>query len=595
MTPRPAPAAPFMLLLRCHARQALRGLPEGRAAWLRSLVGAGATGAVVAFVMISSYRDLAPMLIHATRTSGAAGHLPSMLGGYASALDAVLIILGAGSFARIVHTPDMEILASAPIPARIVVAAQAIRFAASLSALFLALGIPIVALVAAPLSLGVAGFAACACIITTIALAPLSVGLLLGVILLRAIPAAHARGAIALLAPTIGSLFVLVSHLIAHLSSRGTVGVAGTVGSVAAAVARAWGVSPFTWDGRALAAVFAHHMASAVLYAGGDLLVAACTGLLGWALARDLFAAGWAAYTEQPGEGRRRVRHGAATATGATPDAAAVVALMAVAPLPMAAARGVPWRVLVGREWRLARRDGIARGRALTAICPLLVAIGTALSAAVLLSEHRGRALARLLGAVPHLQAAALGATIYDVAVLMSCGGLMVALVDAAWAREMPSLDVLASAPLSSATIVGALGLAYAAPVALLAALCVAGGALALPLPVAAPILSCAIIASGLAMLSCLSILANALWPARGRPAELVPQTLRARIALGVADLAVSLWSGLFIAVALALLTLRHPALAVACAMIAVVVAVVIVLLAVRTASRALDRLYTNS
>jgi len=573
------PVSQLTLLLRWQARLAVRGLPEGRPALLRSLAIAAVALPIALISLAPSYREVAASVLHALHAAHGAGWLPLICGRALSVVDATVFFFGSVFIAQIVNSNEMRVCAPAPVPARTIVAAQAVWLTACLCAFVFVFLAPLVALLALPAHLGWGGVIACLVIILTAAVLPLSVALLLAVILLRLIPASHARGTIALLAPVLGCTVGLASRVIASLSS------ASWLGRASAPVARAWEDSPFTWDGRALAAVLVAHPTDVVRYAAGSLIVAAATTALAWTLAHNLLSAGWFAYTAQASEGRD-------TRPGRTarvrPDVATIVASSALA----LARRPLSWRALLTKEWRVARRESATRGRVLIGPYSMAAVVPGALLTAKSVGRHGVKALSPVLPAALHAQPALVGAAIYDVTVLFSCGSLMVALIDAAWAREMGARDVMARAPLGPALVLSMLGLFYVTPCAVLAALLVAAGTMLLSTPVLAPIVVCVIIASDLVMLASVALSANVAWPARDRPTGLVPQTWRARITMGLGDLAVSSVCSGF--VTLALLSLRHPLVVAILTSIPVVLAVGVIALCMRTGSRALDRLYTR-
>ena len=254
------PVSQLTLLLRWQARLAVRGLPEGRPALLRSLAIAAVALPIALISLAPSYREVAASVLHALHAAHGAGWLPLICGRALSVVDATVFFFGSVFIAQIVNSNEMRVCAPAPVPARTIVAAQAVWLTACLCAFVFVFLAPLVALLALPAHLGWGGVIACLVIILTAAVLPLSVALLLAVILLRLIPASHARGTIALLAPVLGCTVGLASRVIASLSS------ASWLGRASAPVARAWEDSPFTWDGRALAAVLVAHPTDVVRY-----------------------------------------------------------------------------------------------------------------------------------------------------------------------------------------------------------------------------------------------------------------------------------------------------------------------------------------
>jgi len=571
---------------------ALRGLPRGWTAWARLLLGGALALALFGPVVASWYgretAHLAHLLLGGPRGREGA---TTLLARGAALISAAMLILESISYAQIVHHPDMETLARTPLPPRTILAARACAGYAAVAPLLFAASLPLVVGLDRALGLGWGALGAALALLLLLPVLPVAGAALLAVILLRLVPASHARGLTAFLAP----LLVCGAGVVSTLRGHAATDAGGDAGVVAWAAA-AWTDSPLAWAGRALAALATNQPLPALLAAGGTLTLALAAVGLASILSRDLFAAGVATYRGAPGRGRRP--HGPRRPRGLTAAVSFNAADVVWAPAPAAArARrdSSAWRPLLGKEWRLSRRDGTTRGR----LAFGLVGVAVAFSTGIELAGARGSAapFAGTLGAGTigtALIAAVTGASLY-VLLLFSVGGLLSALLEVAWAREALAREVLARSPLPPRQMLLALGAFYAVPGIILAVVLAAAGTLLLGRSAVDILVTVPALAGGLAMLCGATLAAGAIWPARNASTTLVPHSLRARLAIGAADILVSIACEAPLTLALALAGTRQPVLALAVALVPLVLAAVLLALLLRIATRRLDRLLTGA
>jgi len=558
------------LLLRLQGRLALRGLPYGWTAWARLLFGGALALALLGPAAGHWYARETAHLTHLFLGGprGRAGAAALLARGAALA-SAAILILDSIAYAQIVHHPDIETLARTPLAPRTILAARAGAGYAMAAPLLLVASLPLV--VGLDRSLGLGWGALCA-----------------GLALLLLLPA---RGLTAFLAP----LLVCGAGVASTLQGHGAHDASGVTGIIAS-VSTAWTDSPLAWVGRALAEVATDQPLGALRNVGRTIALASAAMGLAAILARDLFAAGVVAYRAAPSGSQRRAR-GSRTAVRPTvsPSIAAVVRAPTLAG-PRVSRDASPWRPLLGKEWRLSRRDGTMRGR----LAFGLVGVALAFSTGIELAGARGAdppSTAAMDTVMAALTAGATSAGLY-ILLLFGVGGLLSALLEAAWAREAAARDVLARSPLPLPRVLLALGAFYAVPGILGALALATAGTLLLGRPVIDIALAAPALAGGLAMLCGATLTATSIWPARNAsttPVTLVPHSWRARVVMGAADILVSIACEVPLTVALTLAGARQPALALAVALVPLGLAAAVLTLCLRVATRRLDRLLTNA
>jgi len=585
---RRSPGAPshLLLLLRLQGRVALRGAPCGWAEWARLLLGGALVLALLGPAVASWYARETVYLAHLFLRSpkGQAG-AAILLARDAALVSAAVLVLDSIAYAQVVHHPDMETLARTPLAPRTILAARVCASYATVAPLLLAASLPLVVGLDRALALGWGALGAALVLLLLLPALPIAGAALLAVILLRLVPASYARGLTAFLAPLLVCGAGVASTLQGHVASD-----AGIVASVGAA----WTDSPLTWVGSALTAVVADRPGDALLDAGGTVALALAVGGLASILARDLFAAGVVAYRDTSAGPRRRPYRPRVPALAVVRPVADIVwAPVPAAPRPRRVASA--WRPLLGKEWRLSRRDGTTRGRLAFGLVGVTLAFSTGIELAGARGADAPSIAAVSAGAIgAALLAAATDAGLY-VLLLFSVGGLLSALLEAAWAREAAARDVLARSPLSPRQVLLALGAFYAVPGILGAVALVTAGTLLLGRSAVDILLATPALAGGLAMLCGVTLAANAVWPARNASTTLVPHSWRARLAMGVADILVSIACEIPLTLALALAHARQSALALAVALVPLVLAAALLALLLRVATRRLDRLLTGA
>jgi len=581
-------------LVRLQVLLAVRGLPEGRGP--RARAGAVAVIGLAFFILTlrPTYTMAKLAIVHAAAGPHANVALTALLGRVSALSGASCFVLSAVLYAQIVNRPDMRVQAASPLSSRLIIATTALGAVVVLSVLLFILAVPLIAILADPLSLGPFGvLAACLVLLTGPAL-PASLGLLLAIVLLRVIPAARARGLTAFLGSLISVTIGLSARLITHFSPRGPLGDAATT------ITRLWDESPLTWDGRALAAVARRDVGAALVNYGAVCALTVALLALCAVGGRNLLSAGWFAYTTVDDGPDPMVRRWWPWARRPARIPAPLADALVV-PLPRALSQGTAeWRLLLAKERVLAWRDGGLKGRAMLGIYSILMVTTAAFAGASALSArelrfaaHSPRGIGRFFPPM------VLNGVIVYAAVVISCGGLLVALVDGAWAREMGVRGIMARTPLTPARILGALGLFYIVPCAALELGLMTIGTLGLALP-ATMIASLAPVAiSALAALAALTLTANVVWPGRAPGAEAggsagaVHQSWRARSAASVADMVIGVAATVFV---LALLLARRHLLATLCIDSAsVATAVLIIVLCRGIATRAHTRRYSGA
>jgi len=583
-----------MTLLRLQILLALRALPEGRAQRVRTVIVALVGLILMVGALRQSYASMDAALLRVVNGPHALVALTTLMGRVSALAGSFFFIISAVLYAQIVNRPDMRIQAASPLSPRLIIAIAAFGAAVILSVSLLILAVPLIILMAGPLSLGPPGILAACLIVLTAPALPASCGLLLAIVLLRVIPAARARTLTALLGPLISVTIGLSARLIVHFSPHGPLGL------VSRTLTRLWDESPLTWDGWALAAVARADAGAALARYGALCALTAAILALCAVCGRGLLAAGWAAYSGIDGGPTSTVRpwwpwaRHPARVPGPCAEAL-------VAPLPRApSGGGAEWRALLAKEWVLARRDGFLKGKALFGVYSVAMVMTPALIGATTLNARWVRMIAHghhvLIRLFPPM---VLGGLIIYTTALISCGGLLVALVDGAWAREMGVRGILARTPLAPARILGALGFFYMLPCVALALGLMALGTVAVDLPWTIIIALVPVAASSLTILAALTLTANVAWPGRapeadsGGSAGPVPQSWRARAAAGIADLAIACGAT---TVVLALLLARRHLWATLCIDSAVVVlALLVIALCRRIATRALTRHYSGA
>jgi len=580
------------LLLRLQGRLALRGLPYGWTAWARLLFGGALALALLGPAAGHWYARETAHLTHLflggprERADAAA-----LLARGAALASAAILILDSIAYAQIVHHPDMETLARTPLAPRTILAARACAGYAMAAPLLLVASLPLVVGLDRSLGLGWGALYAGLALLLLLPVLPIAGAALLAVVLLRLAPASHARGLTAFLAP----LLVCGAGVASTLQGHGAHDAGGVTGIVAS-VSTAWTDSPLAWVGRALAEVATDQPLGALRNVGRTVALASAAMGLAAILARDLFAAGVVAYRAAPSGSQRRAR-GSRTAVRPTvsPSIAAVVRAPTLAG-PRVSRDASPWRPLLGKEWRLSRRDGTMRGR----LAFGLVGVALAFSTGIELAGARGAdppSTAAMDTVMAALTAGATSAGLY-ILLLFGVGGLLSALLEAAWAREAAARDVLARSPLPLPRVLLALGAFYAVPGILGALALATAGTLLLGRPVIDIALAAPALAGGLAMLCGATLTATSIWPARNAsttPVTLVPHSWRARVVMGAADILVSIACEVPLTVALTLAGARQPALALAVALVPLGLAAAVLTLCLRVATRRLDRLLTNT
>ncbi len=593
------PGAPshLLLLLRLQSRVALRGMPCGWAAWARLLLGGALVLALLGPSIASWYARETVYLAHLFLRSprGQAG-AATLLARDAALASAAVLILDSIAYAQVVHHPDMETLARTPLAPRTILAARVCASYATVAPLLLAAALPLVVGLDRALGLGWGALGAALALLLLLPLLPIAGAALLAVILLRLVPASRARGLTAFLAPLLVCGAGVASTLQGHAANE-----AGGDAGIVVWVGVAWTDSPLAWAGRALAAVATSQPSLALLTAGGTAALALAVGGLAAILARDLFAAGVVAYRGAPGRARRpRVRGPRGASTTVSLNAVDV----ARTPAPAAPRRSrvaAAWRPLLGKEWRLSRRDGTTRGRLIFGLVGVTVAFSSGMELAGTRGGEApsiaavGAGAAGAAGAIAAALVAAATSAAFYILLLFSVGGLLSALLEAAWAREAEAREVLARSPLPLRRALLALGAFYAVPGVVCAVVLAAVGTLLLGHSAVDILLAAPALAGGLAMLCGATLAASAVWPARNASTTLVPHSWRARLAIGAADTLVSIACDVPLTLALALAGARQPALALAVALVPLGLAAVLLALCLRVATRGLDRLFTGA
>ncbi len=576
-----------MLLLRLHALLLLRSLPEGGWARVRrgivSIVGL----ALIVIAFRPTYTVIDTHVIHAAYTHDT-GTIARTLAGISGWAGAAFFFFGTITCAQIVYTLDMRVFAATPVSPRLIMGAAALSMLTFFSLALCALTIPIVLALIQAHVLGWGSAIACLVIVLSMPALPFACGLLLSVVLLLFIPASRMRAIVSLLAPMISGTLGVTLRLVLLLAPR------GAAGAMAYSLLRLWDISPFTWDGRALAAIISHEWPSALALAGETILLTIIVLAVASIGARDLLAAGLAAYTEDADTRRARPRRGLARpiplATALVGPGARVSALSRRAPDNVSPRSGQ--RALLGKEWIIARRDGAILGRAAIGLYSMSGVMLAVLVGAAKLGPRSLRLFGRAHNIPSIVTLPILRDVIIDVGVVLSCGGLMVVLLDAAWSREMNARDILARTPLAPSSTVGCLGVFYVIPTIVLAVGLAALGTSILLLPPLAILSIAPVIAMGLVMLAALVLTANVVWPGPFQPNGGVGQSWIARGVATLSDGAITIFCATFIL--FDLVGIHHPLLIVVTDGLAVGLTAVIVALCRRLVDRELTRQYTR-
>jgi len=451
-----------------------------------------------------------------------------LLGGVLTRLSTWAILLlfffaAPAVLALFTYNSDLKLLLLTPVRPWVVLAEKFAALYGVLAAPALAFGVPIV------LGIGrVAGLSGVfdlwgVVVLLLLPVGPLALAMLLTVAVLRWVPPARARAVTAVLGAVVSGGVYIGSQLLATGSGLH----AGHLPSLLAGGRSAWwSTLPLSWPGRILAAVATGDVGAAAVYLVATSLLVALLTAFAVTLSARLFATGWATYQEVGRRARPAPMAPAATkrARGmevspfdeARPRSMPVnPSPVAASPLPLpraaadlaadAAKAGIPrlvWWPLVGKEWRVLRRDPQVWARLLYSLVIAgfglyrSVVIGTSVRATpfgVGGSQDGAGTLFGLLTFVTYL--------------------LLASLALPAVNREGRSLPLLALAPLSARDILLAKWTFCAASALVPVEAILVVGAVALRLPVATALLGACVLAGVAVALSGVLILVSLLWP----------------------------------------------------------------------------------
>jgi len=569
------------LIVRIRVLLNLRSLPEGRAARGRAAL-IGLVGLVIAVMTLRPNYAAALLLIrHIAAGPHATTRIDSLFGHTSALSEIPFFIAGTILTAQCVRALDMQVLAATPVSPRLIVATTMVAMWLVVSALFCAASIPLIIGLSGPFRLGVGDMVVACLIMPSLLGLPLALGMLLGVAILRFLPAQRARSLTSLLAPLITTSVGAVARLVALLAPH------GPLGSAAQTLARAWALSPFSWTGQALAALLRHDTVLCARLVGENLALTTLIVVVLVPSSRDLLSAGWGAYTNGTDGHRRRGRGGLRVAVPAASD------LFGTGSPPGAARAG--WRAIIKKEWLLARRDGEIQGRVIFGLYAIMITsvptMATAPRAVV-------RAI-RVLKIRPHtvmtLPLLGLVGALVSVVIVVMCGGIMVTLLNRSWGREMGVRDIVARTPIDPFSVLWALGLFYAFPCGVLAMALAFLSALVIPLPLGSLLATAPVILAALCVLAAVTLTVNVRWPGQRHSTidgAAVPQSWRARWAATVADLSIAPCCA--IALIVDAFFSRHPLVIVVVDAFFIVLATLVVLVCRRVSTRALARLYSG-
>ena len=453
-----------------------------------------------------------------------------LLGGVLTRLSTWAILLlfffaAPAVLALFTYNSDLKLLLLTPVRPWVVLAEKFAALYGVLAAPALAFGVPIV------LGIGrVAGLSGAfdlwgVVVLLLLPVGPLALAMLLTVAVLRWVPPARARAVTAVLGAVVSGGVYIGSQLLATGSGLH----AGRLPFLLAGGRSTWwSTLPLSWPGRILAAVAVGDAGAAAVYLVATSLLVALLTALAVTLSARLFATGWATYQEVGRRARSAPVAPAATSRArgmeVSPFDEARPLSMAVSPPPVAASplplplpvaapdlaadaakAGVPrvvWWPLVGKEWRVLRRDPQVWARLLYSFVIAgfglyrSVVIGTSVRATTFGvggSQGGAGALFGLLTFVTYL--------------------LLAALALPAVNREGRSLPLLALAPLSARDILLAKWTFCAALALVPVEAVLVVGAVALRLSVATALLGACVLAGVAVALSGVLILVSLLWP----------------------------------------------------------------------------------
>lgn len=593
-----APPREVVTLLRLRWRLLRRSGIRGGPARNRGgsfIVGGLVAGALLLQFSILIVRSLTVLLSRGLGDSGGRAALTTALAGLSVSLNLFLFLLALpATLALLTYSSDLKLLLLTPLRPSLALGEKFAAVYAGLVGLVLALGLPIVIGIGSAAGVGVLYYPAALLVLLLLPALPVALALLLTVAVLRWAPPARARAITAVLGALLSGGIYVGTQLLANRSAyqqpdgppRLLTGVGGGP----------WSLLPVAWPGRALGLLIAGDGGAAAAYLGAAVLCGGLLAVLAVVLSARLFASGWATYQDVG----RRTRRPAPAASTARPRAPAIArdsrgdlsagagsvgppgpgagplpgrlrqgmtALPGLAASPVVSAtgagqatdrpgmrriRGPAWWPLVGKEWRILRRDPRVWARLLYALVVIGFLFWQNLSRASLGSESPG-ALPVSLGSLGFFG--------------LLCFLLWLPLTTLALSavnREGRSLFLLALAPVSARDILLAKWVFAATPSLVLAEALLLAGAVVLRLgPGQVALGACALASIGVAMAGAL-LLVSLIWPRLDWDNPRRQVSMQASLAGSFGGLAYMAASGGLLVLTL-FLAAPHPLLALAC------------------------------
>lgn len=263
---------------------------------------------------------------------------------------------------------DLRLLLLSPISPRILIGEKILASCLTIAPFLLVLGAPTLFAIGQALGLGVGFDLLAVVIVILLPVVPVSLVVLITVGVLHWVPPARARTATTALSLALG----LSAYVGSQVFFRGP--VSEHLGNLLATSSHAWwSALPLVWPGQALAAAIAGDAAGALAYLAAEVLLCVVVAGLAIGVSAKLFATGWATYQE---EGRRaRV---ALAATSISPVSRGPLSQTSPTTKTTTTEHRPRWSpiiALIGKEWRVLRRDPQAWARSLCS----LVGIGIGL------------------------------------------------------------------------------------------------------------------------------------------------------------------------------------------------------------------------
>ena len=203
----------------------------------------------------------------------------------------ILTMLGALTYAS-----DLKLLLLTPLSPRLILAEKFGTVYGTLTLPILVIGFIVLFGIGSALGLGL-GYDVTALLgLLLLPIAPLALGMLLIVAVLRWVPPARARNLVAIM----GALFGIAAYLGVQVFARGAArsNVAGMQSTFLHSGDTWWSNLPSAWPGRALAAAGQGQTGTALGYLGLTVLLDVVLAGVAIALTARLFATGWATYQE---------------------------------------------------------------------------------------------------------------------------------------------------------------------------------------------------------------------------------------------------------------------------------------------------------